>query len=151
MLSQSPRYLSSLYATLFSTLLTSTIDQAHVYMLAQIQIPSLPSRSVVNYAVLGIKQLSDESSLYDRGVLLFPETSRWSAPDHSGLQPAGRMGHSSVYDPESGLVYVYGGQRWRLGSSRQVDLTDELLVYDPFIHTWSQLTARWDVCGCRCE
>jgi len=69
------------------------------------------------------------------------ETGRWSAPDHFGLQPAGRMGHSSVYSPESGLVFVCGGERWRLGSSNQVDLSDELLVYDPFVHTWSRLTA----------
>ena len=41
------------------------------------------------------------------------------------------MGHSSVYNRDSGLVYVYGGQWWRPGSRRQVDLTDKLLVYDP--------------------
>ena len=41
------------------------------------------------------------------------------------------MGHSSVYDEDSGLVYVYGGQ---IGDRA----VDDLLVYDPVTHYWSK-------------
>ena len=47
------------------------------------------------------------------------------------MKPGGRMGHSSVYDEDSGLVYVYGGQ---IGDRA----VDDLLVYDPVTHHWSK-------------
>lgn len=45
------------------------------------------------------------------------------------MKPSGRMGHSSVYDTETGLVYVYGGHT-------QKEVSDELLVYDPVARSW---------------
>ena len=60
-----------------------------------------------------------------------PESGEWSVPVQNGMQPKGRMGHSSVYDSESGMVYVYGGQ---LGDS----VSSDLLVYDPLAHHWSK-------------
>ena len=39
------------------------------------------------------------------------------------------MGHSSVYDEQAGLVYVYGGHLFD-------GVSDELLVYDPVAHFW---------------
>lgn len=45
------------------------------------------------------------------------------------MKPSVRMGHSSVYDTETGLVYVYGGHT-------QKEVSDELLVYDPVARSW---------------
>ena len=47
------------------------------------------------------------------------------------MKPGVRMGHSSVYDEDSGLVYVYGGQ---IGDRA----VDDLLVYDPVTRYWSK-------------
>ena len=60
-----------------------------------------------------------------------PESGEWSVPVQNGVRPSGRMGHSSVYHEETGLIFVYGGQLGR-GDA------DELLVYDPLEHHWSK-------------
>ncbi|CAI8041271.1 Attractin [Geodia barretti] len=59
------------------------------------------------------------------------ESGEWSVPVQNGMKPGGRMGHSSVYDEDSGLVYVYGGQ---IGDRA----VDDLLVYDPVTRYWSK-------------
>jgi hypothetical protein len=49
---------------------------------------------------------------------------------------SGRMGHSSVYAEETGLIYVYGGRHFTSDSS-------ELSSYDPICHVWTSLTPRY--------
>ena len=69
----------------------------------------------------------------DQGLcsVCIPGSGEWSVPSQYGVKPSGRMGHSSVYDTETGLVYVYGGHI-------QSEVSDELLVYDPVAHSWSK-------------
>ena len=60
-----------------------------------------------------------------------PESGEWSVPSQNGMTPGGRMGHSSVYDEQTGLVYVYGGHAHNA-------VSQELLIYDPLTHSWSR-------------
>lgn len=64
------------------------------------------------------------------------ETDTWSTPDQFGVNPGSRLGHSSVYHPGTGLIYVYGGQ---VTFGQSVGLNADLLTYDPLAHTWSRL------------
>ena len=63
-------------------------------------------------------------------------TGNWTTPSQYGFKPVGRMGHSSVYSLETGLIYVYGGREGE-------NLLDQVLVYDPITYTWSRLTRRY--------
>ena len=63
-------------------------------------------------------------------ILCVSELGEWSVPSQNGVEPDARTGHSSVYDMQTGLVYVYGGHT--LGSERR-----DLLVYDPVERSWS--------------
>ena len=60
-----------------------------------------------------------------------PVSEEWSVPSQNGVRPEGRMGHSSVYDERTGLVYVFGGHLSSGPSS-------ELLIYDPVSRCWSK-------------
>ena len=62
-----------------------------------------------------------------------PVSGEWSVPSQNGMKPEGRMGHSSVYDEETGLVYVYGGHV-------RSNVSHDLLVYDPVTRYWSKRT-----------
>lgn len=54
---------------------------------------------------------------------------------------SGRMGHASVYDPKTGLIYVEGGVTMKHGGNT-AEITTELLTYNPLLHSWSRLSAR---------
>ena len=60
------------------------------------------------------------------------ETGKWSVPSQNGVPFEGRLDHSSVYDAETGLIYVFGGM--------SVQESSELLTYDPVQHTWLERT-----------
>lgn len=64
------------------------------------------------------------------------DTGEWSAPPQTGFPVSGRMGHASVYNPETGLIYVEGGV------ITNGEITSQLLAYNPETHFWSNLSAR---------
>lgn len=71
---------------------------------------------------------------------MFAETGEWSAPPQSGFQMSGRMGHASVYDLETGLIFVEGGVI--LNNNDMKEITTQLLAYNTVSHVWSSLNAR---------
>ncbi len=66
-------------------------------------------------------------------MFLPSESGNWTTPGQYGATVLGRTAHSSVYSPDSGLIYVYGGHTR--------DLVDQLLSYDPISHVWRELAA----------
>ncbi|XP_077992307.1 attractin-like protein 1 [Glandiceps talaboti] len=60
----------------------------------------------------------------------------WSVVKTNGVNVNGGYGHSSVYDENYGLIYVYGGIKPK---SRATYLSDELYTYDPVLQHWSVL------------
>ncbi len=61
-----------------------------------------------------------------------PVTGVWTELRPRGDRPAGRFGHSMVYDPRSGTIIMYGGQD---ANSRRSDTW----AYDVADNTWTEL------------
>ena len=61
-------------------------------------------------------------------------TGRWSVHGSQGALLKGSYGHSSVWDPRSGLVYVYGGH-----------LSDSIATYSlsNLLHSLDPETMQW--------
>ena len=54
----------------------------------------------------------------------------------------GTYGHTSVWDPESLLVFVHGGLRTSYANS----VVSDLVTYDPFKHKWYVFTMQsWKI------
>ena len=51
------------------------------------------------------------------------------------------MGHASVYNPETGLIYVEGGVILK-PDDKGTETSSQLLTYNPVTHLWSKLSAR---------
>ena len=56
-------------------------------------------------------------------------------PPQYGNIPSGRMAHSSVYVPETGLLYIYGGEHLR-------DTLSSIIAYDPVTNYWSRVISE---------
>lgn len=72
-------------------------------------------------------------------IFPFAVTGEWSLPLQYGFEVSGRMGHTSSYNRDEGLVYVYGGN---IRGSTGGMILDELLTFDPACYVWSSLEAR---------
>ncbi|XP_031560764.1 attractin-like [Actinia tenebrosa] len=62
-------------------------------------------------------------------------TDKWIIYRHT-LSRKGTYGHSSVYDPISGLIYVYAGTS---SSIADKGVSDDLHSYNPVTHQWTKL------------
>ena len=71
--------------------------------------------------------------------ICFADSGEWSAPRQKGFPVPGRMGHASVYNPDTGLIYVEGGV---IQNSDGLSETTQLLEYDPVLHIWRNLSSR---------
>ncbi|XP_071089503.1 attractin-like protein 1 [Haliotis cracherodii] len=58
----------------------------------------------------------------------------WSLVDTIGASVRGGYGHTSVYDPGTKKIYVFGG--YKSGSQSSYNLTDMLYSYDPELKKW---------------
>ena len=58
----------------------------------------------------------------------------WSVVQTNGVNVNGGYGHSSVYDENYGLIYVYGG--FKAIMERKGYLSDELYSYAPIGRHW---------------
>ncbi len=65
------------------------------------------------------------------------DTGVWSLPRERGIRVGGRLGHSSVYDPLSGLIYVHGGAF----QTTTVGLYTQALALDTATYSWSVFTS----------
>ena len=54
-------------------------------------------------------------------------------PPQYGTIPLGRVAHSSVYVPETGLLYVYGGEHLM----NSLVTLQSIIAYDPVTNHWS--------------
>ena len=70
-------------------------------------------------------QLSDE---------MVTVTRKWQVISGEGVPVNGGYGHSSVYDPNTDLVYIHGG--YVSTSYSLYALVDTLYVFDPNQLTW---------------
>lgn len=62
------------------------------------------------------------------------DSRQWSVVSSSGALVQGSYGHSSVWDPLTKRIYVYGG--YQSESSSAYGLTDALHSYDPAQRVW---------------
>jgi hypothetical protein len=62
------------------------------------------------------------------------DSRQWSVVSSSGALVQGSYGHSSVWDPLTKRIYVYGG--YQSESSSAYGLTDALHSYDPALRVW---------------
>ena len=87
------------------------------------------------YTVCTVVNLNFEKVLH----YSITDTSEWSVPPQTGFPISGRMGHASVYDAGTGLIYVEGGVVF---NEDDKEIASQLLVYNPMTHLWSILSAR---------
>ena len=59
---------------------------------------------------------------------------QWSTAVTTGAIVKGGYGHSSVYDDQSGMVFVHAG--YHSMSSSTYSLDDSLYKYDPKLSKW---------------
>ncbi|XP_056005895.1 attractin-like protein 1 isoform X1 [Ostrea edulis] len=64
----------------------------------------------------------------------------WIVPRTYGALVQGGYGHSSVYYPALGKIYIYGGYHAR--STSNYDLTDQLYSFEPATRTWTKLRSN---------
>ena len=65
---------------------------------------------------------------------MFTDTYIWKIPETNGAIVKGGYGHSSVYDPDTGLIYIHGG--YHSGSATSYYLADSLYSYDIKSKRW---------------
>jgi len=58
----------------------------------------------------------------------------WSILPTSGYHVKGGFGHSSVFDDESNLIYVYGGYVSTMSTNAAI--SNELYSFDPITRIW---------------
>ncbi|XP_025093871.1 attractin-like isoform X2 [Pomacea canaliculata] len=64
-------------------------------------------------------------------------TGMWTTLETKGAVVQGGYGHSSVYENNTGKIFVYGGYHSAMTSgSSSYNLTDRLYSYDPTEHSW---------------
>ena len=64
----------------------------------------------------------------------FPDNRQWNVVSTSGALVQGSYGHSSVWDPLTKRIYVYGG--YQSESSSTYGLTDAMYSFDPTQRVW---------------
>lgn len=70
-------------------------------------------------------------------ILVFAVTGMWTTLETKGAVVQGGYGHSSVYENNTGKIFVYGGYHSAMTSgSSSYNLTDRLYSYDPTEHSW---------------
>ena len=62
---------------------------------------------------------------------MFLELKRWKILESNGALIEGVYGHSAVWDPDTSLVYIYGGLK-----SDTNRIVSDLLTFDPFQNKW---------------
>ena len=67
----------------------------------------------------------------------FTANDSWIVPRTHGTVVEGGFGHSSVYDPQSKLIYVYGG--YHAGDTSSDQLSDKLYSFDITTRFWYDL------------
>ena len=90
------------------------------------------------YSIGKKKQLNVYVSIKRIHVLFFrldfTDSRQWSVVTSSGALVQGSYGHSSVWDPLTKRIFVYGG--YQSESSSAYGLTDALHSYDPAQRVW---------------
>ena len=70
---------------------------------------------------------------------MFPANFVWTVPATGGAIVKGGYGHSSVYDPNTRLIYVHGG--YHSASVSSYHLSDSLYSYSPHTRSWYAVVA----------
>lgn len=75
-----------------------------------------------------------KTPIYKDDLIYFPDNDTWIVPRTQGSVVEGGFGHSSVYDPISKLIYVYGG--YHAGETSSDQLSDKLFSFDITTRFW---------------
>jgi N-acetylneuraminic acid mutarotase len=66
-----------------------------------------------------------------------PETNVWTELYAAGELPSQRSGHTMIFEPESGVVLLFGGHDWETDAG-----LNDMWAYDPAANTWIAVDSR---------
>ncbi|CAH1259216.1 ATRNL1 [Branchiostoma lanceolatum] len=95
------------------------------------------SATVVDSKVIVIFGHNPEYGYSSKVVEYNPATDKWRSVVTSGAAVSGSYGHTSVYDPTSGKIYVHGG--YTVLKKNRYTVSDFTFAFDPETSQWSVL------------